>query len=814
MRDVRYAFRVLRKSPVFTCTAVLTLALCIGANTAIYTVVDRVLLRPLPYPRSDRLAIIVRHYQGAAGEDDVSQAGVTWVALREGAPKLDIAVFSGLGMGVNLIAGGRAEYVQQQRVSAGYFRVLGVPPAIDRELSDEEDRVNGPAAAVLSYGLWTRAFGSDPSIVGRSIVLRGEPHLVVGVMPAGFVSLMPTDVANNAPADVWTPLRPSTRGEGGGENYGIIARLKDGVSWSEANAQIAASTADIVRERYGRSRYAVSLLAAPLQRGLTQESRRPLVILWAAVGVVLLLGCVNVAGLLLARGTARAPEIATRMALGGGRAAIVRQLLVESILLAVSGGIAGIALGYASLQGFAAWLSAAFGVSGAVHLDARVLAIAATVALATSIVFGLLPALNTSRVNLREALVNTGTLSIAGAARSWPRRVMVLVEVALAVVLLVGAGLLIRTFQHYMTLRGGFDPANVMTATVSLQDARYRTSDRVVRLFDETVARLHAIPGVERAAVALTLPYERALNNGFRFVGGNEPGRMLNTTYVTPEYFDALRIPVTRGRAIAAGDGPKGAPAIVVNQAFARMYSPERDPIGRQIAMGGDVRTIVGIVGDVQQKVTFGNFGPIAPTPAAYVPAAQLSSAFFVQVHTFFSPSLIVRLSSRQEGVVAQMQNAMQAVDPLLPFAKVRTLDDVRGEAVATPRAQAILLGSLAALALLLAAVGLYGLVAGSVAERTREIGIRVALGATANRAVAAAAAPAVVLTVAGIGIGLVVARAAAGVLQHIVWGVAATDPLTFAFAAGAVVLAAAIATIVPAVRAVKLNPIRSLRQG
>lgn len=231
MRDFRFAVRMLVKSPVFTLTAILTLALCIGANTAIYSVVDRVLLRSLPYPRPERLAMVVRHYQGAGtGEDDVSQAGVTWVALREGAPKLDFASFSNLGMGVNLVAGGEAEYVRQERVSAGYFRVLGVPPALGREMSDEEDRENGPAVAVLSHALWTRAFHADPGIVGKSIVLRGEPHTVVGVMPSGFV--------NDTPADVWTPLRPSPRGEGGGENYAIIARLKDGVSWPEANAQV------------------------------------------------------------------------------------------------------------------------------------------------------------------------------------------------------------------------------------------------------------------------------------------------------------------------------------------------------------------------------------------------------------------------------------------------------------------------------------------------------------------------------------------------------------------------------------------------
>ena len=808
MRDLRYAVRVLVKSPVFAVTAILTLALCIGANTAIYSIVDRVLLRPLPYPRPDRLAMVVRHYQGTS-EDDVSQAGVTWVALREGASKLDFAAFSGLGGGVNLLAGGEAEYVMQARVSAGYFRILGVAPAIGREFSDDEDRVNGPAVAVLSYALWTRlggriAGGPNGGFVPSAIVLRGEPHSVVGVMPSSFVDA--------TPADVWTPLRPSIRGEGEGENYGLIARLTDGVTWSEANADIASATASVVRERYGRSRHAVSLGVMPLQRGLTAEMRRPLLILWAAVATVLLIGCVNVAGLLLARGTKRAPEIALRMALGGGRRAIVRQLLTESVLLAACGGLAGIAIGYVSVRTSAAWLESAFGITGAVGLDARVLLITAATALATSIVSGLVPALHATRVDLRATLVESGTASIAGAARSWTRRLMVAAEVALGVVLLAGAGLLIRTFEHFVTLRAGFDGTNVMTATLSLQDARYRTADRIVPLFNETLARMHAIPGVERAAVALTLPYERALNNGFRFVGGSAPSQLVSMTYVTPEYFDALRIPVIRGRALADADAANSAPVVVVNQAFVRRYSPEQDPVGRQMSSGGSMRTIIGIVGDVQQKVSFGNFGPIAATPAAYVPATQLSNGFFTQVHTFFSPSWIVRLAAPQEGIAAEMQRAVRSVDPLLPFAKFRTLAQVRGEAVATPRAQASLLGMLAGLALVLAAVGLYGLVANSVVERTHEFGIRMALGATSGQMLLSAAVPGLVLAAVGVGLGLAAARVAARTMQHVVWGVSVGDPLAFA-AAGIVVFAAAlVATFVPALRIARLNPVTALR--
>ena len=808
MRDLKYAVRVLVKSPTFTIMAVATLALCIGANTAIYTVVDRVLLRALPYPHPERLAMISRHAQGpGAAEDDLSQSGFTWVALREGAgAAIDLAAWSGLGGGVNLVADGRATSVPQERVSAGFFRVLGVAPELGREFTDEEDRVNGPSVAVLSHALWVRAFNADRAIVGRSIVLRGEPHTVVGVMPEAFY--WPTRV------DIWTPLRPSPVGEGSGENYGLIARLKDGVSWPQATNQIASATTELARERYrrGRDDAFVRFSAVPLQRGLTDDSRRPLLILWGAVGVVLLIGCVNIAGLLVARGVARRPEIATRIALGGSRGAIIRQLLAESVVLAAVGGAGGLAIGFGVSRLLASWLTAAFGVTGETGLDARVLAITGGLALLTSVAFGLLPALQASRVDLRIALVEAGGTAVAGGARTWPRRLMVTAELALGVVLLVGAGLLVRSFDYLMGQRPGFDGTHVMTATVSLQDARYRTSDAVAHLFDGTLERMRSVPGVERAAAALTLPYERALNTSFRLVGSAAPSQMINMTYVTPEYFDALRIPVVRGRAFTSSDGPGAPPVIVVNQAFVRRHSPDEEPIGRQVQSGGVARTIVGVVGDVQQKTGFGSSGPFRATPASYVPAPQISNGFVTMVHTWFSPSWIVRLSGPQEGIVAQMQQAVESVDPLLPVAKFRTLDEVRGEAVATPRAQALLLGTLAGLALLLAAVGLYGLVAASVAERTRELGIRLALGATSRQAIAAVALPGLALAGIGAAVGGVAARLGASTLQHLVFGISVADPSTFIVAIGTVLGVAAVATLVPTLRIVRLNPVKALR--
>jgi predicted permease len=810
MRDLTYAVRVLLKAPVFTVTAVLTLALCVGANTAIYTVVDRVLLRPLQYPQPDRLAALVTRFE-RTGYDAVGQTGGVWEVLAAGAKTVDLATTSGGfgSTGVNMVVRQRAEYVKQQRVSAAYFRVLGVPPAIGREFSADEDRPSGPAAAILSHHLWTRLFDGDGGALGRSITLRGEPHTIVGVMPDGFTS--------GAPVDLWTPVRPCKTCEGGGQNYEIIARVKPGVTWAQADAEIAGVAQAAIDNLYRSERNRASEHIIPLQRGQTSEIRQPILILWSAVGVVLLIGCVNIAGLLMARGVTRAPEIATRIALGGGRWVIVRQLLTESVVLAAVGGAAGLLIGYLGSRAFASLLRDAFGVTPTgIGLDPRVLVITSLIALGTGVIFGLAPALQASSVNLRATLVESGSTSVAGAARGWSRRALVVAEVALGVVLLVGAGLLIRSFDRLMTLRAGFDSTNVMTATLSLQDARYQTPEKVTQLFDASLARMRQIPGVENAAASLTLPYERALNLGARW-NDAKPGAelipIMNQTYVTPGYFETLRVPVIRGRVFTDADVATAAPVIVVNQAFVQRNSPDQDPIGRQISRNPVPLTIIGIVGDIQQKAGWGNYGPVAPVPASYVPVAQTSAAFLKMVHTWFSPSWFVRVRSPMPGVAAEMQRAVEPVDPLLPFAKFRTLDDVRSEAVATQRAQTVLLGALAALALLLAAVGLYGLVANIVAERRRELGIRLALGATSRQAIVAAAVPGLTLATAGVAIGALAARLGATTVRHLVFGVSVADPLTFVVAAGVVLVVAAAATIVPALRIVRLNPIGALRQ-
>ncbi len=808
LQDLKYGLRMLAKNPGFTAVAVITLGLCIGVNTAVFSVIDAVLLRPLPYPEPDRLAAVARFYKAGGMEGiETSQSGQTWQVTRDHATYLDAAVFSVGSKGVNLVAQGKAGYVLQQRVSAGFFRVLGVNPILGREFTSEEDRVGGPPVTILSYGLWKRVFNADPSVIGRGLTLMGEPYTIVGVMPAGF--------GTSTPADLWTPLRPSTTWEGGGWNYHVVARLRPGVSWVQADSQIEAVGKPALQQLRLRPGVSVRLCIVPLQRGLTNYLREPLFILWTAVGAVLLIGCVNLASLLLARGAARRREIATRMALGAARAAVVRQLLTESVLVGFFGGVAGAALGYWVLEALRRLLRESLSISQTFSLDARVLVATAGISLLTSILFGLLPALEASRLDVQSALVESGARGIAGGRRQWSRRLLVIGEVALGVVLLAGAGLLIRTFMHLYNLRPGFDPTNVITATLSLQDARYATAMQVNRLFDESLARVRELPGVESAAVGLSLPYERALNVGFKRLDGPTPSgdyEPTNMYYVTPDYFQALRIPLVRGRAFNKADGPNSAPVVIVNEAFAKRYLSHQEPVGSHLRMGGSPLEIVGVVGDVQEKAGWGNFGPLGRVPAAFIPAAQTSDKSLQVVHTWFSPSWIVRAKGSPEGLIPAIKRAVESIDPQLPFASFRTMEDVRSSSLAQQRSQATLLGVFAGLALLLAAVGIYGVLAQAVTQRTHEIGIRMALGAGRRDVLSLVLGQGLRLALIGTGIGLAASLVLTRFVRSMLFGVRPNDPVTLAGVALTLTGVALLASYVPARRATKVDPMVALR--
>ncbi len=806
-RDLRYGWRVLRKSPGFTAVAIATLALGIGANTAVFSVVDAVLLRPLPYPEPERLgAVVIRWTQHGEHSTVDWVDGKTWEILRDHADLIDCAVFSPLATKVNFAARGQVRYVPQQRVSAGYFRVFGVQPLYGREFTRDEDREGGPAVAVLSYGLWKNVLNGDESVLQHTVTLRGEPFTVVGIMPPEF--------RTSTLAEIWTPLHPSTQGEGGPTNYGINARLRPGVTWEQADAQVSALLRDHLKERKLPPDTSARMGVISLRQDLGLGVSKPLTVLWIAVGMVLLIGCVNIASLLLARAAGRTREIATRMALGGGRAVVFRQLLTESLLLAALGGAAGVGLGYLGVHGLEFLAHDSFQLWQTIQLDGRVLLMTGSITLAACLLFGLYPAWQATRGQIRDALAESGGRGVIGGRSRWPRRILVVAEVTLSVALLIGAGLLLRTFTYLRDLRPGFDSNHVITATLSLQDARYQTTAQVSRLFDQSLQRIRELPGVEAAAVGLALPYERGVNTEFQLPGGGAREYPTSVSfYATPDYFRALRIPLVAGRAFTPLDGPKTKPVVVVNEKFANLYFPKRNPIGMHITEDQTNFEIVGLVGDVPMEAsTVGGYAPLAAVPLVFLPAAQVPDEYMRMMHVWFSPSWIVRTSAPPQAVISGMQKAVQSVEPLLPFSGFRELDEVKSKTLASERLETTLMAAMAALALLLAAIGIYGLIAHSVSERTRELGIRIVMGATPEQAVTLVTLPGVALAAIGCAFGCLLALGEARLMRHLIWGISPTDPATFVAVSALFLLVAAAASLLPAWRITRLNPANTLR--
>jgi predicted permease len=811
LRDVRYGVRVLGRTPAFALTAIGTLAIVIGANASVFSLADAILLRPLPYPEPERLAIVVAPVRSPRGDwIQESQDGATWELLRDQASSIEVALTaSGFGAGVNLVAENAAVSVMQARVSAGYFHVVGVTPFMGREFTTDEDRPGGPAVSVLSYELWRRLF-RDENAVGQRILLRGESYEVVGVMPESFES-------PRSGVDIWTPAGPATTGEGGGTNYQVIARLRDGRSWVEADGELAGLGEPFFKSRgllAGASKW---LSLAPLQDQLVANVREPLQMLAAAVATVLVIGCVNLAALLIARGGARSREIATRMALGCSRGAVVRQLLIESVLLGLAGGGLGLFVGYVGLESVKTLGGATFPEWTRVTLDGRTVAATAGASILTSLFFGLMPALQASRFHPGAALTDRSR-TIAGGPRHWMRRVLVAAEVSLGMVLLTVTGLLVRNLVDLRSLDPGFDPSNLVTATVSLQDARYATAAAVNRLFDDTLAELQRTPGVESAAVSLELPYKRLLNSPFRFADepASKDASIANFMYATPGFFETLRIPLRAGRLLSAGDRAGSPAVVVVNETFVRSWAQGVNPVGRRLMSGSVEREIVGVVGDVQVTNPGINFpgrigGPLMTTPLVFLPAAQGGDGFFRQVHTWFTPTWSVRAAGSVNAIAA-IQHAIARADPLLPVGGVRSMAAVQAAATAEERLLMTLVGVVAAVALLLAAIGLQGLIAHTVAERTREFGIRLALGATAGRTVRSVALSGMALAAAGAAAGIGASWVAARLVEASLWRVHPHDPLTYAIVAAFLLCVALVASVIPALKILRLDPAQTLR--
>jgi predicted permease len=801
-QHLRFATRQLRRNPGFTLAVIITLALSIGANTAIFSLVNALMLKSLPYSHSERMGTIYARVTGPGASDERTGIdGEKWELLRDNVPAL-ISAVSGGASGVNLKAGSRVEYIHEGRISAHYLDVLAVQPLLGRNFSEDEDRPHGPKAAVLSYSLWHNVFGTDPSILGQAILLKGEPYMVVGVLPRG--------VTTPLNADVYTNLQPSREGEGGGTNFDAVTRLRDGANWQETNAEINHAWASRA-QRFAKNSPGsqVSYYSVPFQKGQTDSLRPQVLALMLAALFILLIACANLAGLTMVRMLRRTSEVVTRLAVGASPWQIQKQFWMENLLLALVGGGVGIGVGFMALRSLLLLLPENFLPVASVPLDARVMGFTLVTTLLTSVLFGMLPALAARKVDLKASMSGR---SVASSGNLRLRQTLIAGEVALAVVLLAASGLLIRTLVHLETLAPGFNPNGVMTAKASLDDVRFHDPATFRKLLDESTAAMREIPGVQNAAVGLTLPYERAINDGVTLSDGKGAGREDGTdvVYVTPGYFETLQMPVVVGRAIAGADGPSTQRVAVVNQAFARKFYGGSNPVGRYINKN---TMIVGEVADVSVSSGLYAGAPLMSEQAMYIPASQVDAHFLALVHVWVQPDWVVRTSGATEGLPAEMQRALASVDPNLPFSGFYSMKDLLARTLATQQIEVALLGAMAALALILSAVGIFALVANMVAQRTREIGIRMALGSTVGQAMMEIGFSGAGASLVGVVLGLALSAGALRVMRSVLYGVGLYDTPTLAAVVLTLTVVTVLATALPTLKIAKIDPATTLRE-
>jgi len=800
-QNLKLAARQLRFNPGFTVTVMITLALAIGANTAIFSLVNVLMLKSLPYPQPERMGTIYSRVTGANASDSrINLDGEKWGLLRDSVPVL-ISAVSGSTSGINLRAGSHVEYVHDGRVSAHYFDVLGIRPMIGRSFSEQEDRPNGPKAAILSYGLWRNVFDADPNILGQIIELRSEPYTVIGVLPQGATSPLN--------ATLYTSLQPSREGEGGGTNFDVVTRLRDGSSWQEANAQINQAWASLVQDfdkRNGDSH--IVYYSVPLQKGETDSLRPQVLALMVAAGLILLIACSNLAGLTLVRVLRRTPEVATRLALGASSWQIQKQFWSESLLLAILGGAVGIGVGFFALRSLLLLLPPHFLPVAHVSLDGRVLAFTVAVSLFTSVLFGMLPSLVVRKVDLRSSM---GGRSVASVGSVRVRQALIAIEVAVTMVLLAGSGLLIRTLVHLESLPRGFDPDRVMIAKASLDDARFHDPAAFRKLLDDSTTAMRQIPGVRNAAVGLSVPYERTLNDAVTLSDSKEAGQTVGTdvVYVTPGYFDTLRMPLLAGRVFTDGDGADSQRVAVVNQTFARKFYAGANPVGRYLNTN---TLIVGEVADVPISPGLNPVAPLTSEQTMYIPAAQVGAQYLSLAHVWFQPDWVVRTAGPVAGLTAEMQRALASADPNLPASGFYSMGDLLAQTLSTQRIEVVLLGAMAGLALLLSAVGIFALVANMVVQRTREIGIRMALGSTIGQAMVRVGSSGALASVVGLFLGLLLCAETLGVMRSLLFGVAVYDGPTLAGVVLVLFLVTLTATALPTLRIARIDPAKTLR--
>ena len=752
--DVKYALRMMRQSPGFSAAAISALALGIGANTAIFSVINTVLLKPLPFPDAGRIVVLMNSSPQGSGPAASVPKYNTW---RKRTQSLQlVSAYDTGGPGLNLSGGDRPEQLRGIHVSYEFFELFGARTVVGRTFTPEEDRPRGGNLVVLSNGIWQRRFGSDPAIAGKGIRLGGELYRIVGV-------LAPFDF--DPPADLYLPFQADPNSTNQGHYFRVAARLKPGISLGAAKADLNLAGQEFKRLYPNALGPNNTFSVEPMQQLTVRNVRAALYVLLGAVACVLLIACANVANLLLARATGRSREIAIRSALGAGRSRIIRQLLTESVLLSLVGGVLGLVIGVTGVRALLAINPGnipRIGENGSgVTLDWTVLCFTLLLSLLTGILFGLVPALHGSRADLNSVIKESGARSGSSVRKNMARSLLVVSEVALAMVLLVGAGLLIRTFAALHHVAPGFDPHNVLTMDTSLTGSRYDHTAAIDQTSRQILDRLHAIPGVEAAAASSYLPLQGGLGLGFRIEGrpltnGPDHGGA-SWNYVTWRFFDVFKILVVRGRAFTERDNAAAPPVVIINEAFARQYWKNDNPIGHRLIIGGGMgpdfvqppREIIGVVGDARDGGLNND-----PFPATFIPLAQVGDAYTKLNNLFMPLNWLVRTKVAPFSLSAPIQRAFQeAAD--LPVSHMRTMDQIVIQSTARDEFNTTLLGIFGLVAILLASIGLYGLMAYSVEQRTLEFGIRLALGADSRLLRNLVVRQAMILAAVGIVIGL-----------------------------------------------------------
>ena len=804
-QDLRYATRVLAKSPGFAAVAVLTLALGIGANTAIFTVVYGVLLRPLPFPQPDRIVQLAEAFREDSDEMDLSWNELEH--LREYGQLFEhIAGYTDVGF--NLATGTEAEHVRGVPASAEYFQVLGVRPALGRDFLPEEDRGEGQRVAILSHELWLRRFGGEPGLIGRKILLSGDAYTVVGVMPTGFDPRANSELNPGTRADVWVPLALVAKSAGSGENLAVIARLNSTVTTAQLLSQMDVVTRDF-RVRYPNVVGQELVMSFRPYQAMIGLGMRPfLLVLLGAIGFVLLIACANVANLFLARGSSRGREIAVRVAMGASRGRLIRQLLTESLLIALAGGALGLVVAYAGLSSLLATAPVNLPRVSDIRLDGWVFVFAFLISIATGAAFGVAPALYATKTNLNESLKEGEGRASAGAGRARLRQGLVIGELALSLVLLTGAGLMIATFERLMNTSPGFDPHHVLTMQFWMTGSKYASAPEVMKFYRAVEQRIEGLPGVTAGGVvAAGLPLERGGNNGVRIAGAKE-SEWINMDYreITPGYFQSIGTPLKQGRGVTEADSEVSNPVVVINEAAARKYFPDRSSLGEHLYISGVLCEVVGVVGDVKSHLD----QPAEPT--TFVPAAQAKLGTSNLFEGWFPRSIVVRTTGDPLHLSQALREAVAATDPLVPTGAIRSMDQVLSRSLALRSFMMLLLGFFGGLALLLASVGIYGVIAFAVSQRTREIGVRMALGARPADVLRMVLREGMTLVGAGVVLGVAASLMLTRLLEGMVYGVRVRDPLIFAAVDLLLVAVSLVACYVPARRATRVDPLVALR--